>query len=85
MAGTGTTDTSATTTSTATTTTDMDELAQVTDFCKAQYTQCMDNFCNVLDDNQGRCSCSVNLKNYANTENALKKATEDLQLSLIHI
>ncbi len=79
MAGTSTTDTSATSTSTATTTTDMDELAQVTDFCKAQYTQCMDNFCNVLDDNQGRCSCSVNLKNYANTENALKKATEDLQ------
>lgn len=79
MAGTSTTDTSATSTSTATTTADMDELAQVTDFCKAQYTQCMDNFCNVLDDNQGRCSCSVNLKNYANTENALKKATEDLQ------
>ncbi|MBQ5699756.1 MAG: hypothetical protein IIV74_00475, partial [Alphaproteobacteria bacterium] len=36
----------------------MDELAQITDFCKAQYTSCMDNFCNVLDDNQGRCSCS---------------------------
>lgn len=60
-------------------TTDMDELAQITDFCKAQYTQCMDNFCNVLDDNQGRCSCSVNLKNYEKTENALKQATADLQ------
>lgn len=57
----------------------LDELAQMTDFCKAQYTQCMDNFCNVLDDNQGRCSCSANLKNYAKTEEALKKATEDLQ------
>lgn len=78
MAGT-TTETAATTTSAATATSDMDELAQVTDFCKAQYTQCMDNFCNVLDDNQGRCSCSVNLKNYANTEAALKQATEDLQ------
>lgn len=57
----------------------LDELAQLTDFCKAQYTQCMDNFCNVLDDNQGRCSCSANLKNYAKTEDALKTATEDLQ------
>lgn len=57
----------------------MDELAQMTDFCKSQYTQCMDNFCNVLDDNQGRCSCSANLKNYAKTETALKEATESLQ------
>ncbi len=57
----------------------MDELAQITDFCKAQYTQCMDNFCNVLDDNQGRCSCSKNIKNYAKTEEALKEATEALQ------
>ena len=57
----------------------MDELAQITDFCKAQYMQCMDNYCNVLDDNQGRCSCSKNLKNYAKTEEALKAATEALQ------
>lgn len=66
-------------TSSASSTTDMDELAQVTDFCKAQYQSCMDNFCNVLDDNQGRCSCSKNLKNYEKTEAALKQATEDLQ------
>ena len=59
--------------------TSMDELAQITDFCKAQYTDCMDNFCNVLDDNQGRCSCSKNVKNYAKTEEALKTATEKLQ------
>ena len=59
--------------------TSMDELAQITDFCKAQYTDCMDNFCNVLDDNQGRCSCSKNIKNYAKTEEALKLATEKLQ------
>ena len=57
----------------------MDELAQITDFCKAQYTSCMDNFCNVLDDNQGRCSCSKHIKNYAKTEEALKAATEALQ------
>lgn len=67
------------TTSTADATASMDELAQVTDFCKAQYTSCMDNFCNVLDDNQGRCSCSRNLKNYEETERALKAATEALQ------
>lgn len=60
-------------------TTSMDELAQITDFCKAQYTECMDNFCNTLDDAQGRCSCSKNIKNYAKTENALKEATETLQ------
>ena len=64
---------------TETATQSMDELAQLTDFCKAQYTQCMDNFCNVLDDNQGRCSCSKNLKNYEKTETALKEATEALQ------
>lgn len=57
----------------------MDELAQMTDYCKAQYTQCMDNFCNVLDDNQGRCSCSKNIKNYEKTEQALKDATIALQ------
>lgn len=57
----------------------MDELAQITDYCKAQYTACMDNYCNVLDSNQGRCSCSKNLKNYAKTEEALKAATEALQ------
>ena len=63
----------------AETTQSMDELAQITDFCKAQYTSCMDNFCNVLDDNQGRCTCSKNIKNYAKTEEALKAATEALQ------
>ena len=61
------------------TTAAMDELAQVTAFCKAQYTECMDNFCNVLDDAQGRCSCSKNIKNYEKTETALKSATEALQ------
>lgn len=59
--------------------TDIDELAQNTAYCKAQYTSCMDNFCNVLDDNQGRCSCSKNLKNYAKTEEALKQATVALE------
>jgi len=70
-----------TTTSSSSTTsgTDMEELAQMTDFCKAQYFSCMDNFCNTLDDNEGRCSCSANIKNYQKVEDALKTATEDLQ------
>lgn len=75
----GTTTASTTTESTTSSSMSLDELAQLTDFCKAQYTACMDNFCNVLDDNQGRCSCSANLKNYTETEEALKKATEELQ------
>ena len=57
----------------------VDELAQMSDYCKAQYTTCMDNYCNVLDDNQGRCTCSKNIKNYEKTEAALKEATEALQ------
>jgi hypothetical protein len=63
----------------STTTTNLTAIAELTDYCKAQYAACMDNYCNVLDDNQGRCSCSKNLKNYAKTEAALAKATEDFQ------
>ena len=60
-------------------TANMDALAELTDYCKAQYDECMDNFCNVLDDNQGRCSCSKNVKNYEKTEEALRAAAEELQ------
>ena len=63
----------------STTTSNLTAIAELTDYCKAQYAACMDNYCNVLDDNQGRCSCSKNLKNYAKTEEALAKATEDFQ------
>ena len=59
--------------------TNMEELAQLTDFCKAQYFSCMDNFCDILDDNQGRCSCSANIDDYQKVEDALKSATEELQ------
>lgn len=65
---------------TSTSTTDtLDNMVEMTDYCKAQYTLCMDNYCNVLDDNQSRCSCSANLQNYAKTEAALAEATEALQ------
>ena len=61
------------------TTTNLTAIAELTDYCKAQYAACMDNYCNVLDDNQGRCSCSKNIKNYEKTEAALTQATEDFQ------
>ena len=52
---------------------------QVTEECKAEYQSCMDDFCATLDDNQGRCSCSDKVKEYADNENSLKKATEELK------
>jgi len=56
-----------------------DEIAQLSDFCKAQYYSCMDGFCAVLDDNQGRCSCSADVTKFQKSEDALKQATSDLQ------
>ncbi|MDR1026988.1 MAG: hypothetical protein LBL46_01065 [Rickettsiales bacterium] len=56
-----------------------EELAAKTEFCKAQYLNCMDGFCAVLDDNSGRCTCSENIKKYEKVEAALKQAAIDLQ------
>lgn len=61
------------------TTSNLTNIAELTDYCKAQYAACMDNYCNILDDNQGRCSCSKNIKNYEKTEQALAAATEEFQ------
>ena len=61
------------------TTSTLDALTELTDYCKAQYAQCMDNYCNVLDDNQGRCSCSGNIKKYETIELALQEASESFQ------
>lgn len=58
---------------------EMENEQQIESYCKAQFATCMDNFCNVLSEEQGRCSCSKNLKNYAKTEEALKQITESLQ------
>ena len=63
----------------STTTSNLDAIAELTEYCKAQYAACMDNYCNVLDDNQGRCSCSKNLKNYQKVEETLAAATESFQ------
>ena len=63
----------------AATTSELDAIKSLTEYCQAQYASCMDNYCNVLDDNQGRCSCSKNVSNYEKTEAALAAATEALQ------
>lgn len=63
----------------STTTSNLTAVAELTEYCKAQYAACMDNYCNVLDDNQGRCSCSKNIKNYEKIEAALTTATENFQ------
>ncbi len=57
----------------------MRDKQSLVDTCQMQYNECMDNFCNVLDDNQGRCTCSNNIKNYAKTQEALTAATQSLQ------
>ena len=46
--------------------------------CIVQYTDCMDQFCNVLDANQKRCSCSSRLNNYNQMEKTVKSANEQL-------
>ena len=61
------------------TTTELNTMKSLTEYCQAQYASCMDNYCNVLDDNQGRCTCSKNIKSYEKTEAALQSATEALQ------
>ena len=46
--------------------------------CQQQYNDCMDQFCNVIDANQGRCSCSANLANYTDVEEAVTDANNKL-------
>ena len=62
-----------------------EQMAAITGFCRAQYMDCMDNFCNVLDDNQGRCSCSPHVEKYADAEKALQEATIALQQVAVDI
>lgn len=46
--------------------------------CQQQYNDCMDQFCNVIDSNQGRCSCSANLSDYTSVEEAVTDANNQL-------
>ena len=46
--------------------------------CQQQYNDCMDQFCAVIDSNQGRCSCSANLSNYTRVQEAVTDANNQL-------
>ena len=39
----------------------LEQTATLNKSCQEQYNECMDQFCAVVDANQGRCSCSANL------------------------
>jgi len=52
--------------------------AAANETCRQQYTECMDQFCNVLDSNQKRCSCSSNLGKYTQVQTAVKSANDQL-------
>ncbi|MCL2369118.1 MAG: hypothetical protein FWC83_00390, partial [Alphaproteobacteria bacterium] len=58
-----------------------DHIAQVSEItlqCQQQFMDCMDQFCNVIDANQQRCSCSARLTEYAAIERAVRDANNEL-------
>lgn len=56
----------------------LEQLSELNSTCQQQYNDCMDQFCNVVDTNQGRCSCSGNLSKYTKVEEAVKEANSEL-------
>ena len=56
----------------------LEQLSELNTTCQQQYNDCMDQFCNVIDTNQGRCSCSSNLSKYSKVEEAVKEANAEL-------
>lgn len=56
----------------------IDDTIAVTESCQAQYTDCMDQFCAVIDANQKRCSCSNRLSSYSRVETSVKEANNQL-------
>jgi hypothetical protein len=46
--------------------------------CSASYFDCLNQFCNVLDQNQKQCSCSGRLSQYKRAEESLQSANEEL-------
>ncbi|MBR2482526.1 MAG: hypothetical protein IKB49_01400 [Alphaproteobacteria bacterium] len=56
----------------------LEQLSELNNTCQQQYNDCMDQFCNVVDTNQGRCSCSGNLSKYTKVEEAVKEANSEL-------
>lgn len=56
----------------------IEQTATLNKSCQEQYNECMDQFCAVIDANQGRCSCSANLSKYTKVETAVKDANTQL-------
>ena len=56
----------------------LEQTANLNKSCQDQYNECMDQFCAVIDANQGRCSCSANLSQYTKVEQAVKDANTQL-------
>ncbi len=56
----------------------LEQTASLNKSCQQQYNECMDQFCAVIDANQGRCSCSSNLSRYTKVEEAVKEANTQL-------
>ncbi|MCL2538348.1 MAG: hypothetical protein FWE52_02650 [Alphaproteobacteria bacterium] len=64
--------------SVAETTERLGALNALTEACRQQYMDCMDQFCNVIDANQKRCSCSARLNTYTRSERAVRDANNQL-------
>lgn len=56
----------------------LEQLSELNKSCQQQYNDCMDQFCAVVDANQGRCSCSSNLAKYTKSADAVKAANTEL-------
>ncbi len=56
----------------------LEKTAELNASCQVQYNECMDQFCSVVDANQKRCSCSANVEQYADVEEAVKNANTEL-------
>lgn len=63
----------------------LEYMESLTTIYKERYQQCMDNYCNKLSEEQGRCTCSKNIKNYAEIENALKVANEEYTNAVVKL
>lgn len=71
-------DTTVTTESVAAAQEKLEQIASLNESCQQQYNDCMDQFCSVIDANQKRCSCSANLSDYTEVEEAVKDANNQL-------
>lgn len=56
----------------------MENINELHEMCQTQYAECMDMFCNVVDDTMGRCSCSSNYSNYNRVARAAAAANTEL-------